>query len=987
MIKKVILFLFLIQWSFAQQTTLDELNNLSINAITKDDIGRIWLATSNGLYGYDGSMVLKFNSRSLLNPLKYDDLNGIVYNHRTKKIIITTSKGLVVFDPNSFTNKEVLLDTNRLKVQRNYFIQPCIDEKGFTWFANQEGYICRLDEQLRIKKYNASVPIPLSLKVRYNTSFSIGQLSITNNKLFYYTTQSIVSSFELNTKEAKAISYGNRAYISTIEKKDHRIIFDFNGIHVRKLNDTIDQKFIPRNIINMVITDVDGDIWYVMNKTHVYKLKSDFNSELVYELNIDLVNKHRHISSLFVDRKRIWLGTGRGLIMINKPNKAFNKIFQSLEDYTSSELSSRGIIAYNDSIIVCGGYNFLVKYNVASNRTETMISKKEAQNVFPYAFYRSNDSLIIAGEGSGLKLFDLKLNKFMPIRYKNTYLMNHYSNGGLFTSICKVDSFLLMGEYGFLGAYNFNTKHLNNNVESDWQFPWFKDKCNGITQILNLNRHEILFVSNGKIYITDKKLHVKFRIELSDPKNELQDLKVYNVMVDKEGGFWFATDKNGICHYNRDSGKKQWYSADNGLSDNSVYYSLQSNDGRVWVATNFGLSVIDPHDHIIKKYFEEDGIANNEFNKNSFYKAGNGDLYFGGMKGVTRIIPSDLEITSESDELILNSIHMAGHISADSTYLSGLSQLQNITLPYHSRFLKVSFALLNYSNKNKYEFRLLGSDSTWISLGNSSQVMFNSLEPGSYTLEIRAWNERGDLASNQIKLSLNVEQVFYLKAWFILICVALFVIITGLIFYTIYRIKIKGINQMAEMRLKIATDLHDQVGGLLNKTATQAEVVQMKLKGEDNSLSKIADNSRVALNSMRDIMWNLDPRNDDPESLVVRMSEYAQTMLDDSNMYELHLNVLKEVKLPQETRQIIITVFKEAITNIVKHAPGERVLVTAELNKDQLSIVIHNTGSFKTKNEFSGQGLRNMKMRIERVGGQFLINTSDGVRLTISLKI
>jgi len=161
----------------------------------------------------------------------------------------------------------------------------------------------------------------------------------------------------------------------------------------------------------------------------------------------------------------------------------------------------------------------------------------------------------------------------------------------------------------------------------------------------------------------------------------------------------------------------------------------------------------------------------------------------------------------------------------------------------------------------------------------------------------------------------------------------------------------------------------------------------MKLKHEDNSLTKIADNSRVALHSMRDIMWNLDPRNDDPESLVVRMSEYAQTMLEDSNVYELHLNVLKEVKLPQETRQVIITVFKEAISNIVKHAPNERVLVSAEINKDQLSIVIHNTGSFQIKNEFSGQGLRNMKMRIERIGGQFLIDKNDGVSLTVIIKV
>lgn len=981
MIKKIVLLLFLFQFSFAQLTTIDELNNVVISAITKDGMGRLWMATPKGLYGYDGSIVLKFTSRSVYNAIKYDDLNGIIYNPKTKKLNITTTKGLFVFDPYTFASSFIQLDTSGINVQKNHFIDPVVDDRGDTWFANKQGDLCKLENNNKISTFDASVPIPLYLKRAFNNPFTINQLSISNNKLFYYTSQCIISYFDLTKKEPKAISFGNRSYITTIQKNDQYLIFDFNGIHLRNKNDTIDLKFSSKNIINIVRTYENGEIWYVLNKTQLYKLNDDLSSELVYDMDIDIINKHKHITNIYVDKNKVWLGTARGLIMVNKPNKAFNKIFESLDGYSASELSSRGIAGYNDSVVICGGYNFLVKYNVKSKKAETLIPKKEAQTKLSYAFYLTHDSLFITGEGSGLNLFDLKQNKFKPIEYKDKFSKTHYTNGGLITSINKIDSCLFFGEYGFLGSYNLYTKHINNNLDKDWLYPWFKDKCSGITQILRLNINEVLILSNGKIFITDQKLHVKFKIELNDPNNVLQEYKILNVMVDNEGKFWISTDKGGLCRYDRENSQKQWYTTENGLCDNSVYYSVQSNDGRIWVATNFGLSVIDLKKKSIKNYFEEDGIANNEFNTNSYFKAPNGDLYFGGMKGVTRIIPSNLEIDDESEKLILNSINMAGDRTSDSLYLSDLSNIKNITLPNRSRFLKVSFALMNFSNKNKYEFRLLGSDSVWINLGNTSQVIFNSLEPGTYTLEVRGWNERGDLVPNKIVLPLIVEQVFYLKAWFIISFIVFIVVLIGSIFLMIYRLKVKGLNQMAEMRLKIATDLHDQVGGLLNKTASQAEVAQMKLKQEDNSLTKIADNSRVALHSMRDIMWNLDPRNDDPESLVVRMSEYAQTMLENSNLYELHLNELKEIKLSHEVRQVINTVFKEAINNIVKHAPNERVLVNAQLDNEHLILTIHNIGTFQTKNEFAGQGLRNMKMRIERVGGQFSIDKTDGVTL------
>jgi len=984
---RLIIFILITSFGYGQVTNLEELENVQVSALAKDDLGRMWIASSKGLFCYDGSIVLKFNSRSKLGRLENDDMNGLVYNEKLKKLIATSKNGLNVFDPYTYKNITIKLDSGQQQSPKNFVWNPCIDKAGNTWFANQEGYLCKLDLLLKITKHDVTVPVPLSLLAHFGNSFSINSLSISNNKVYYGTSQSLVCSFDINTSVINVVGSGNRAFTGAIEADHSVLIFDFNGIHQRELSDTIDKKVYSASLINSVYRDNEGSVWFVLNKSKVYKLGTDLKPELIYEFDANRSNKHKLITSILVDKNRIWIGTARGVLQLSKPNKAFVRILESMEGYAPVELSSRGIVGRSDSLIICAGYNYLAQYNLKRNTSQALVPKQMATGLVPYGLYIVHDSLWIASEGTGLKLFDLNTNKFQTIFYRNKIWKEHFVNSGLIKCIAKIDSNLFLGEYGLLGTYNLYTHIIDYCDVPTWRYPWFREKCRGINQILEIGKNEILFVSSGRIYLTDKNLRVKSKVILNDPDNPNVEFSVLNVMIDKNGSWWISTDKGGICRYQRSTGEKRWYNTENGLCDNTVYYSLQSSDGRVWVATNFGLSVIDIQRKQINNFFEEDGIASNEFNTNSYYKSNNGDLYFGGMKGVTRIVPSLLKVNAASDRFILSTLNMAGIKNSDSLYLSGLDKIKHVVLPYQSRFLRVTFSLLNYSNKNKYDFRLLGMDSSWINLGNTNTVMLNSLAPGNYTLQIRAWNERGELNPEVISLSIVAGQVFYMKLWFIVSAAIIITILIGLIFYIVYRTKIKGLHQMADMRLKIATDLHDQVGGLLNKTATQAEVAQMKLTQQDASLTKIADNSRVALNSMRDILWNLDPRNDDPESLVVRMSEYVQKMLDDSNSYELNLAVLKDIKLSHEVRQVINSVFKEAINNIVKHAPNERVLVTAEKKGDHLLLAVYNSGKFVPKNDLSGQGIRNMKMRIAKIGGVFVLDDTDGVMLTFSIPV
>lgn len=968
----------------AQTSNLEELNNAYITSVAKDKLGRIWFGTKNGLFSYDGYDVYKFKAGK--KSISSDHITGLIFNDKINKLVITTIEGVNFFDTDSLKNERVFIAPNGTNNEDNHILEPHIDSVGNVWSSNMKGRLIKIDPRKKVIVYTISVPIPINLLTKYNYKDQLNQITTRGNQV-YFSTQAMLCSFTEKDTKLKIESFEHRAASGIFFKGRTTLIFDFNGMHVKQLGDSTDALFNKIHLVNSSYKDSDGDIWFVVNTKQLYKLSNNFEPELIFELNAEQVNKYKAINSVYIDKNRIWLATNRGFILINKPLAAFKKIFENLPGYTPFELSSRGIIKRDDTTIICAGYNYLARYNPKSGSTHTLISKDASKALIPYGLEITGDTLWIATEGTGLRLIDLKSNQFKNIIFANRPPKEYFVYAGLIKFVKKIDSVLFLCEYGLMGTYHLKSKLINDCDVFKWRYTSFNDRARGVNQILELNKNEFAFVGKGKVVIANKSFKVKDVIRLTDEKDNSMQAEIINVMQDKNNKLWLTTVNKGVCCYDREKRAGFWFNTNNGLSDNTAYYSLQSNDGRVWVATNYGLNVIDLKTKKIKRYFESDGLANNEFNTNSFFKDASGDLYFGGMKGVTRIIPSNLNAVDEDEVLTLTAIEMAGQSSSDSVLISNLSSIEKVSLPYDSRFLRVRFSLMNFSQKNRYRFRLQGMDSSWVDLGHSNSVVFNSLIPGSYTLEVKAWNERGDLLPGCLRLPIVSEQVFYKRVWFILFAILGVTVLIGLIFYSIYRVKIRAINQMAEMRLRIATDLHDQVGGLLNKTATQAEMVQMKLSEKDNSLVKIADNSRVALNSMRDILWNLDPRNDTPESLIDRMSEYAQKMMEDTNIYELNINDLKNVKLSNDIRQTIVTVFKECITNIVKHAAGEKVKVSASSNEKTLKLTIHNTGSFKEKEVHTGQGMRNMKMRIEKIGGTFDFDKSSGVTIVFNIPL
>ena len=189
------------------------------------------------------------------------------------------------------------------------------------------------------------------------------------------------------------------------------------------------------------------------------------------------------------------------------------------------------------------------------------------------------------------------------------------------------------------------------------------------------------------------------------------------------------------------------------------------------------------------------------------------------------------------------------------------------------------------------------------------------------------------------------------------------------------------------LRIKISSDLHDDVGSILSGVAMQAEVLQQRIPEiEKERINRLSELSRRAMSRMRDAVWAMDARKDKWESLQDRMREFAEEMLEEKGIsYQIkfeNLN-LQEV-LSAEIRQNLYLIFKEAITNVFKHSNATQVKVNLKNMENTFEMLIKDNGSNSEINlEGAGQGISNIKLRANRLHAILEFIQKDGFAILL----
>lgn len=503
---------------------------------------------------------------------------------------------------------------------------------------------------------------------------------------------------------------------------------------------------------------------------------------------------------------------------------------------------------------------------------------------------------------------------------------------------------------------------------------------------------------------------------------------VMDIKIDKEGTLWFATyggvasydgvsfnhftisdglPSNGVIHIHIDHNDELWFSTFNGIakmeggtirslvSDDQVgiisYFIIQDHDHRYWVGTNRGIYKFNPDQYFdadnrvdrirsFKLFNVNQGLIANELNAGASLVAGDGTIWLGTVEGLSQFYPVRLQEKITPPGIEFEEIMVSG-ISA--------SESENKMYSHDQNFVQISFTGLSYESPNQilYEYRMRGLDQGWQTTRERT-VRYPSLSPNQYEFEVRAYNADGVRSNKTARFGFVIKQPFWLQWWFIMLII---VAVIGLIlFYYRYFRATKQID-IERMRVQIASDLHDDVGSSLTELALQTDFLRAGEIGDElrDTLQQLGDQSRKIVSSLDDIVWSIDARNDTAGDMTDRMQDYINHIFrgDEPVVYYNFEHLKMDEKLPVHIKENIYLIFKESVNNIAKHSNATKANITFSFNGKTFELLVRDNGtSFKTDRK-SGQGLRNIKLRADRINADATIKNKEGFVVQVKGKI
>lgn len=191
-------------------------------------------------------------------------------------------------------------------------------------------------------------------------------------------------------------------------------------------------------------------------------------------------------------------------------------------------------------------------------------------------------------------------------------------------------------------------------------------------------------------------------------------------------------------------------------------------------------------------------------------------------------------------------------------------------------------------------------------------------------------------------------------------------------------------------RNRIIADLHDDVGGGLSSIRMMSDLLVPKLEQYteiQSYVKKISSTTKDIAQQMNAIIWSLNMENDTLENFVEYSKQFCSAYFDKSPIeFSCNLNnVLDQpIKLSGELRKNLFLIIKESLHNVLKHSQASQVVATMNIVDKKLKIDIEDNGIGMLQGNRWGNGLRNMKKRMEAVGGTLVIETAEpGTRISL----
>ncbi|MSU58892.1 MAG: hypothetical protein EXS35_12125 [Pedosphaera sp.] len=470
------------------------------------------------------------------------------------------------------------------------------------------------------------------------------------------------------------------------------------------------------------------------------------------------------------------------------------------------------------------------------------------------------------------------------------------------------------------------------------------------------------------------------------------------VYADREGTLWIGTKGGGLNRFV--AGKFTAYTTRQGLFSDEIYEILEDDFGYFWMSCRKGIfrvsrrelddldrgqiSVINP-----TAFGRADGLVSvqcNGLSKPAGWKARDGRLWFPTIQGAVAV-NAKIKTNHRPPTVVIE------EVIAEQTTLrtDTASSSDPVTIPPGRGEMEIHFTALSFQSpeKNRFKYLLEGVDPGWSEPTPARTAHYNNILPGPYRFRVVACNNDGVWSPTGATLDFIFEPHAWQTWWFKCGVVLAF----GLVLTALYRARVKRLRAIENLRVQIAADLHDDVGSRLTKVAMVTESVDADTPATDRNkphIQNISKTTREVIQAMDEIVWTINPKNDTLDNLANYIFQYAQDFFQDSGVrcrLDLPARLPERTVSTQERHNLFMAV-KEALNNVLKHAHATEVRIGLAVAGSRLIITVADNGRGFATDPLpkTGDGLVNMKQRLERIGGRLVLESKPGSGTEITME-
>lgn len=929
----------------------EEKEDVVVSTFIVDHQNFIWFIANNRLYRFDGT-----NSEEMAPAFDGFDINTpkTLFFSLTNKIWITGIDKIGYFDLDQWSYHPVNLDGIELNNAINRIIYET--EKGDLVFGYGEGQILVVthgevivNDEIYQKSKEKQVRIGITSIAEFKDKLWIatteGQLLEINPNDY-----SIVKSTQVTDQLSIEVVIPLKDEFLLELSNEGFYYYDFKRL---KKEDRIDYE---RNV--HLVKDSPLHMFYVDHK-NLYMLNKLNDEHPIYKETLS--KSLETLSQIILTQSHILLSNVEGIHSISVRN---NGVYFVNPNPKFDKNSVRATYFFED------GAQFFCSYKGAGYIDESGILTHLEVNTIGYRIVPlDNNRLLLTSEGAFLEVFDRRTKTIYPYEYNTELSHRQIRENSYVTAITDDSDFYYLGSYGGILKLNKIT-HEVLKVDSNQ-----KDLSYGIG-VRELSLHEgELWVStiHGLYVLKDKNWQKVYPMDRSETIHSHIRIK---------DTIWLATQSSGLVAINPKGELLENYTTKDGLTDNLIY-QLDYREDKLFAFTAYGFNLY--YNHTILPYYPKSQYENSEYNHGAIgYNPKTNTLYAGGIKGYTTIdLDGDIADVKFPTYVISEVVTSNKNNVVSTDYNHSYNNNSEIIIPKDNPYIRLKFKQNELDvNAVKYEYLIPELFEEWRKLDISKSIELVGISPGTYHLSVRHPGDR-----NFNNYLLKKEYYFYQSWWFYLL-ISLFIIV---VVYSYFKFRVNLIQKNERLRSRIAADLHDDIGSVLGGILAQSQYANLAPEKTKSILSRIQYNAKTGLQSLSDIVWSVDHKNDNWDSFLDKIEVHGNESTQNSTIqFSLKtFGVPAKKALDQKLRQNLWLIFKESLMNCIKHSKATEFNVEITFNKHAVDIIISDNGiGFEQSTIQLGNGLKNMKMRSDLINAHFeLISKPNNTQIRITAKL